>query len=408
MLSTDIHSNGNSNGTMNSLTTLPFLFVLFILTLYASKRISHRWTASDISSVHKHATVDGLRGIAAILVVFHHSVFTFNNVITGSWGNNAKELSFLSDGEKVLLENAGPLAVSIFFMITGFLFFERIISKNAFGDVFSFYKKRALRIVPMYLVSIAVVFICFFAIGVDDNIDSATFVNSVVGWLSFGFLPYTGLTDHFQYGRMNAGVIWTLAIEWKFYAILPLMSSILLAFKSKLLPLIVCAIVLYLSFLYGFVFRMNAAIAMCFVVGAIAAALSQHQVAREILSHHLISIISIFSLVFILLRNEVFYSLNTIGYLALFFIPVACGNSLFRVMKSSVLKMAGLISYSVYLLHGVILNVIYLNFHSLGYATATTAALVLITLLCTISYILVEKRYMASSTAIGGKKASLL
>lgn len=381
---------------MNSLLLL--LTLLFSLTaaIYVCMRMSSRWVIGDIETIHKHSTIDGIRGIAAILVVFHHSIMTFNNIVSGNWGNNAQELNSLSERAKIALENAGPLAVSIFFMITGFLFFERIISKNNFGDVLWFYKKRALRIIPMYLVSIAVIFGCFITLGINNNINLVSFIKNLVGWLSFGFLPYTGMTDHFQYGRINAGVIWTLTIEWKFYALLPLMASILLMFKHKLVPLIVFAIALHLSFYYGLVFRMNASIVMCFVVGAIAASLSQYSLVRFILSHYIIAIMCILSISFVALRNDVFYSLDTIGYLALFFIPVACGNSIFGLMKLQILKMVGLISYSIYLMHGVILNIVYLTFSKLGYMTSTIIALILIALTCTFSYIYIEKRYMNS------------
>lgn len=84
--------------------------------------------------------LDGLRGLAALLVVFHH--IDIDKRFTSLSGSN--QLVYLYN-----IFAAGPFGVQIFFVLSGFIIahiYPKVDSK------FSFLGKRYARIVPIYLV----------------------------------------------------------------------------------------------------------------------------------------------------------------------------------------------------------------------------------------------------------------
>src|SRR5436190_2216663 len=64
----------------------------------------------------RHVAIDGLRGFLALGVLFHHALFRFNLATTGRW--------VIADTAFYTL--LGQVAVMTFFMITGFLFWDRV------------------------------------------------------------------------------------------------------------------------------------------------------------------------------------------------------------------------------------------------------------------------------------------
>jgi len=65
----------------------------------------------------RYESLDGLRGFLAVGVIVHHGMATYTRVTTGLWsvGNSATYGLF------------GTAAVAMFFMITGFLFWGKML-----------------------------------------------------------------------------------------------------------------------------------------------------------------------------------------------------------------------------------------------------------------------------------------
>jgi peptidoglycan/LPS O-acetylase OafA/YrhL len=91
--------------------------------------------------------IDGLRGWLALGVFFTHVALMYAYNVSGAWEAPASAFYRLT----------GEIAVSLFFMITGFLFWTRALRGGDAFDAAALYRSRLRRIVPMYLVSVALI-----------------------------------------------------------------------------------------------------------------------------------------------------------------------------------------------------------------------------------------------------------
>ena len=139
--------------------------------------------------------LDGVRGIAALVVLFHHVCYT--SISPEGWGNSVRLLSAVS--------HYGAAGVDLFFVLSGFLISSLLIEDRGSPRYYhDFYWKRALRILPLYFVCLAGV-LTFYPHSGTYVLASALFIANFA-WL-FHIDP--------------AGPFWTLAIEEQFYLIWP-------------------------------------------------------------------------------------------------------------------------------------------------------------------------------------------
>lgn len=155
-----------------------------------------------------YPALDGLRGIAILLVVLYHN-FGF-----------------------IPFFNYGWLGVDLFFVLSGFLITEILLNTRDTKNYFkTFYTRRMLRIFPLYYLSLVLVIIVFPAIkNFPFNLDFYT-KNQVWFWLylenwllifkAWGSSTY--ILNHF----------WSLSVEEQFYFVWPLI--ILLVKRPKYL-----------------------------------------------------------------------------------------------------------------------------------------------------------------------------
>ncbi|PMX01076.1 hypothetical protein C1X59_12685 [Pseudomonas sp. FW215-R2] len=141
----------------------------------------------------------------------------------------------------------GWIGVDIFFVLSGFLIGGIILDKTTSGrfDFVEFYKKRALRILPIYYF---IMLLCFVlkAGGVFDFIAVKSMLSGML------FLQTTGPYFFPGYFNINEAYIpggsWSLVIEEMFYLIAPLVI-VLVSYLSgkKPWPMLVVLVVAYLS-----------------------------------------------------------------------------------------------------------------------------------------------------------------
>jgi peptidoglycan/LPS O-acetylase OafA/YrhL len=132
--------------------------------------------------------LDGLRGVAALTVLVTH--LSNQTRVFGA----------------ILGEGAGQLGVMLFFALSGFLmarlYIDQALSPSA---VLTFYRRRAARIFPLYL--LLVLASACLTIGLHSN---ALFA-----------IDAAALPKHLLFIR-GASVLWTIPVEVQFYAIFPL------------------------------------------------------------------------------------------------------------------------------------------------------------------------------------------
>lgn len=283
----------------------------------------------------RYETLDGLRGILAFGVFFQHAVTNHAYFKNGFWAIT----------EERFYRHLGGEAVIMFFMITSFLYWSKAITKKGNMNMLNLYMNRVLRLAPMYLFSAAIVtLIALFATNFDFS-RPILLARDVLSWFTLG-LETTTSVNGISIIPFNAGIHWTLHFEWVFYLVLPIAALILTKTPLRFIAVPIFAYVL-LSPYRGYW--------MIFFFGIAAAHVVSKYPAVPWLKHKLAGIIPIVGLIAVYFMGTKPYSPEQ--YMVTFFVLLCFiyGNSLFGLLKTVGAKFLGTISYSLYLLHGIVL-----------------------------------------------------
>ena len=289
------------------------------------------------------SSLDGLRGYAACAVICHHGAIWFHYLQTGRW-----ELL-----DSSVYNEFGEASVSLFFMITGFLFSKKAILPPPFRtDWLHIATSRVLRLTPLYL-AMTVLLLLTVATRSGFRLLESPFAltKHIIAALTFGFItPF--INQQADTSTMTAGVLWTLAWEWKFYAALPVLAW-LQEFGRRwrwlwwgLLPVLLALIV-------------DEKIMRLFVAGYAAALLGR---SPEFVAFARSRVATVLVVVVLLATFAAFreaYSLPPFILLTVAFCLIGNGNTLFGLLTTSGARVLGDISYSIYLLHGLALYTLF-------------------------------------------------
>jgi peptidoglycan/LPS O-acetylase OafA/YrhL len=159
------------------------------------------------------AALDGLRGIAVLLVVVMH----YYSVVP------TPPDSAMHD----LLRRASSLffcGVDLFFVLSGFFIGGILIDNRDSSRLLpAFYLRRFLRIVPLYFLLIGSVLIGRHIAGLNSIYHGAYFTSSLPDWTYFTFTQNIAMAWQRTMGPHWLSVTWSLAIEEQFYLLLPLL-----------------------------------------------------------------------------------------------------------------------------------------------------------------------------------------
>jgi peptidoglycan/LPS O-acetylase OafA/YrhL len=319
---------------------LPFLFlVLFIAVFVTNKLIK-----IDLPTV-KYNEIDGIRGFLAFFVFLHHSYIWSIFIKTQEWKEPTSNL----------FNQFGQTSVALFFMITAFLFITKLISaKNNTINWKKYITSRFFRIFPAYFFSIIVVFLIVAILSNFQSNDSIlSNLKNSIGWLFFTIGGPNDINNITNTYLIDAGVTWSLPYEWLFYLILPLIA-VLFKIKVSNQNLIIYTFVFIAIAIINHVTFIKFA---PFFGGIIAALLIQKKSVNFKNTKY--------SFLFLLLTFFLIYFFNNgqdilpLVFSMVLFIIIASGNSIFGILSNTYSRLLGQITYSLYLLHGIVLFIVF-------------------------------------------------
>lgn len=183
--------------------------------------------------MQRRREIDGLRAIAVISVILYH---TGLEAIGG-----------------------GFIGVDIFFVISGFLITNIIVSEQETGrfSLLRFYERRARRILPALfcMMALSIPFACFLM----TPLDLADFSKSLLATAAF----ISNIHFSFDRGYFNTALelkpllhTWSLAVEEQFYLLFPLILMALAKLRRRhVMAILVCLAVASLLFAQWFAMR---------------------------------------------------------------------------------------------------------------------------------------------------------
>ncbi len=293
--------------------------------------------------------LDGLRGLLALGVMASHVPMTWAYITRGKW-------FFLNDSNVYAL--LGEVSVALFFMATGFLFWQKLLRSAGKLDIPAFVIGRIFRIYPLYLAVLVVVLFLSFALQDWQHRETiAQTLRECVRWCTFYASDLNRLPDT---SILIARVEWSLRYEWFFYGIFPIAASVFAATKRHYWGLLVGILLMGGIAIFDPAHRFVPRQCAAFLGGLAAAYLcaSKHSFAiqaRTWLQHWSVGITSLGAVLGVLCFAPSAYSVVSLCLLGCVFAAVASGNTLLGLLKPASVLWLGEISYGVYLLHGLVL-----------------------------------------------------
>ncbi len=348
------------------------------------KKISSNTTLKRIPEL------DGLRGIAILLVISFHYInnqlFHSENIIGKALG---KATSF------------GWVGVDLFFILSGFLIGTVLIrSKNSKNYFSTFYIRRIVRIIPNYFLLI-IIFLILTAIPYFSSNYFLTGNNILPAWSYFAMMHNIYMALQNNMGNVAMSVTWSIGIEEQFYIIFPFIVYFL---KDKWLPFLMTACIV-LAIIFRMQFhnwippyvllhcRMDA-----ISFGVLVAWFNYHYDLKEAVDKFYKPLILIMVLD-ILICAFLYYKYADLGNIrntlfGIFFsislvIALTRSNSLYAAfLRNNILRWVGSISYSLYLFHYMILGILHHLFGNTNGIGIANLKDVIITVLALISSLL--------------------
>ncbi|EHI14676.1 acyltransferase family protein [Mycolicibacterium thermoresistibile] len=167
----------------------------------------------SISRAERVASLTGIRAVAALLVVLTHAAYTTGRYPQGYLG---------------LVYSRMEIGVPIFFVLSGFLLFgpwvRAAAERRPAPSVKRYAWRRVRRIMPAYVVTVLAAYAVYHFRDAGPNPG-----HTWEGLLRN--LTHTQIyTDNYLYSYLHQGLtqMWSLAVEVAFYAVLPLLAYLLL------------------------------------------------------------------------------------------------------------------------------------------------------------------------------------
>ncbi|WP_455814404.1 acyltransferase family protein [Pseudomonas graminis] len=294
----------------------------------------------DTANAKRNGSLDGLRFIMASFVVFHHSGFFSEYFVNNQWMTSSHFLLYI-----------GKLGVSVFFVISSFLFWDKITKSESKINWKSFYINRIFRIAPLCMAcSLASILYILYITNFPEN--NELLISDVLPWFDAAIFNIRPDINGLHLSRaVMAGVTWTLKWEWMFYLSLPLLYMVR---KKALLIFPTIFSLLYFAPMSG-EHKFYSSLVMYFLLGIICSEANKIIKLKKI-QYEFLLLTSMLSIIIFKpsLDN------GSVGFLsALIVLSVSKGGSLFGLLNCKGMCRLGEISYSIYLTQGIVMYSLY-------------------------------------------------
>lgn len=352
------HQSGVSFTTIMFLVPFMWIASAVALALLASSVLAYAvvrvgWISIP-SAARRVGCIDGLRGYLAITVFFHHCIIWLYVLRGKDWN--------MPHGN--VHTNAGQASVAVFFMITGVLFYPKILRRLSDGEWIGHFISRICRLTPlMWFATAAVVAIVLYQNEGQIVSPPTAIVTCLFQWLTFWKAP--NLFGHAHTDRIVAGVTWSLLYEWDFYLLLPGLSRLMNLVGKRIRPIFVLLAVFAYSEWLVYRHYVGPRYYVLFVVGMLVAEAVKFPRFAAFLRSPYAAIIGLAAATAEFVFCPTAFAVLPPVLLGIFLAPVVAGNSYFRILSLPSSVVLGEISYGIYLLHGILL---YIAFNSMTYA----------------------------------------
>lgn len=297
-------------------------------------------------------SLDGWRAIAILIVAISHA--GFGHLIPGGLG------------------------VTIFFFLSGYLITTLMINeykRNDEFDIYHFYMRRLIRLMPPLIITLFLVYGLTYLGVLKGGVDPNGFLAQLLYFANYYWL----LIDPSAAQPLGTGIFWSLAVEEHFYFVYPLLFVFILS-KKKIKTLGFCLILIAILVLfwrliltlhfnvdatrtyYATDTRIDSIIFGC-LLAIYKNPMSEKNKYKLGLKQFIFIIFSLALLLLtLIIRDEVFretyrYSLQGIALAPLFYYSILNADHwIFSTLNKPILTHLGRLSYSLYLIHFVILS----------------------------------------------------
>ncbi|MEN4974100.1 acyltransferase [Pantoea eucalypti] len=311
---------------------------------------------------------DGIRGMAVLIVLIVHSmVMFFPNTYEG-------------------LAGSGKIGVWLFFVLSAFLLTNNFIQKGfGLNNITSYAIGRIIRIMPLYIITLIV-------------------------YCAFGYFPPQAAYEIF---KLNSpwGHLWTIAVEFKFYFLLPIIAFALIKMNERFglyLALLSALVIIALQQWYYPYFEVKPSstdmigYVSAFIPGmCCAVVLSVYTFKKDAVSDIACVLVLIGIMLSVPQLRSIFFGIPNDGYLLnkhvhfsfawtiFVYFALSSSGKINKLFRSKALMHLGKWSFSIYLFHWLVYTQLTKHFAG-SYLWATLALFIAVTTGAAI-YFLIEK-----------------
>ncbi len=324
----------------------PLLSILAYVLALATAGLLLRWhaVARHLEPVAgRWASIDGLRGYLAFGVFIHHAAIAWHFHQSGQIGMPPERF----------FAQIGQVGVALFFMITGFLFWDRLLKQQQSFDWRGFAISRVFRLYPLYLpLLLAVTLTAFYLQDWAAQDSPLQLLKQWLLWLTFNRPDINQVSGT---GNLISNVTWTLTYEVYFYLALPLLGMIFI-YRGSHARTVACLVGLYLlAQIVGWEHALKKKYLLSFAGGIAAAYWVRKPALVDWGKSRSGAIVATVLLLVVLMLSKKTFAFFPLLLLSVFFFVVVSGNDLFGALRLRSARWMGEISYSTYLLHGFLL-----------------------------------------------------